>query len=197
MQRAARELCATAGEFDIEIRNSRDDEDTVGVDPLVTRLVIGGTEAEAGIRTWAAASSTDPGNFTTDDEAIVLLDQLAGRTLGNINRDLNQYGVAAGSTKAELVGRALGRVGVHELGHTFGCAHTNSANTVFDAMDRLGLTLGFDPAGTGPDRIFGTADDRSFGFGVDEFETVGVNPLYRGVQDTLNRISFGLATGTN
>ena len=126
-----------------------------------------------------------------------MLDQLAGRTLGNINRDLNQYGVAAGSTKAELVGRALGRVGVHDLGHTFGCSHTDSANTVFNPMDRLGLTLGFDPAGTGPDRIFGTADDFNFGFGTDDYETVGANPLFRGVHDTLNTISYGLATGTN
>jgi hypothetical protein len=183
------------GEFDIEIRNSRDDEDTYGTDPLVTRLVIGGTRAQAGIPYFAASSGEDPGNFTTDDDTLVLLDELAGLTTGNVNRDLNRFGVAAGHTKAELVGRALGRAGAHELGHVFGCWHTEFTNHVFNVMDRgaLGGPNGFDPAGTGADGILGTSDDVDYRFGVDAYSSF--EGVFRGVHDTLNTISFGLATG--
>jgi len=183
------------GEFGIEIRNSRDDADTYGVDPLVTRLVIGGTRAEAGISLFAVSSGVDPGNYSTDDDTVVLLDELAGLTTGAVDRDLNQYGVAAGHTKAELVGRALGRIGIHELGHTFGCWHTDSTNTVFTPMDRgaLGGPNGFDPAGAGADRIFGTADDVEYGFTVDSYSVL--EGLFEGPHDTLNTIAFGLATG--
>ncbi|MHC4137609.1 MAG: hypothetical protein ACYS0K_21900 [Planctomycetota bacterium] len=179
------------GEFDVEIRNSRDHADTYGLDPLVTRLVIGGTQAEAGISVFGVASALDPGNFSTDDEALLLLDQLAGLTPGNINRDLNQFSVAAGRTKAELVGRALARIGMHELAHVFGCRHTDSTNTVFDILDR-GTPHGFDPVGAGPDKILGTADDVDWEFGVDAYDS---REELRGVHDTLNTIAFGLATG--
>jgi len=178
------------GEFDIEIRNSRDHADAFG-DPLVTRLVIGGTQAEGGIDVFAANSSLDPGNFSTDDDTLIMLDQLAGLTQGNVNRDLNQFGTAGDWTKAELVGRALGRLGAHELAHTFGCFHTESANHIFDPMDR-GSPHGFDPAGTGPDKILGTVDDIDFEFGRDAYDS---RQALRGLHDTLNTIAFGLATG--
>jgi len=184
------------GAFDLEIRNSRDHADTYGVDPLVTRLVIGGTQAEAGVGLFAFASTNDLGNFTTDDEAVVLLDQLAGLTTGNVDRDLNQFGIAPGRTKAELVGRALGQIGVHEVGHTFGCWHTESTNTVLDPMDRFASAgAGFDPAGVGADGILGTADDFERAFGVDDYEGPPREGLFRGPHDTLNTIAFGLATG--
>jgi hypothetical protein len=179
------------GQFDIEIRNSRDHADSFGIEPLVTRLVIGGTQAEGGVTVFAANSSLDPGNFSTDDDTFVMLDQLAGLTQENVNRSLNQFGIAAGWTKAELVGRALARIGAHELAHTFGCFHTESSNYVFDVMDR-GSPHGFDPVGAGPDKILGTSDDIDFEFGCDAYDS---RQALIGLHDTLNTIAFGLATG--
>ncbi|MHC4547567.1 MAG: hypothetical protein ACYTEZ_02230 [Planctomycetota bacterium] len=190
----------TPGEFGIEIRNSRDHADTYGIDPLVTRLIIGGTEAEAGVGVWAFASTTDPGNFSTDDDAIVLLDRFAGLTPTPPGQNLNAIPIEAGHTKIELIGRALGNIGSHELGHTFGCWHTEWNNLVVDMMDQggpLGL-VGFGAAAVGPDGIFGTSDDFNKAFGVDAFvlwNKIGGPGLYQGVNDTLNTISFGLATG--
>jgi len=190
------------GEFGIEIRNSRDHADTYGIDPLVTRLIIGGTEEEAGVGVWAFSSTTDPGNFSTDDEAIVLLDRLAGLKASPpvITLDLNSFPIAPGSTKIQLVGRALGNIGSHELGHAFGCWHTEWNNLVVDMMDQggpIGL-VGYGAAAVGPDGIFGTADDFNKQFGVDEFalvDKIGRPDLYRGVNDTLATVSFGLSTG--
>ena len=111
-------------------------------------------------------------------------------TPGALNRDLNQFGVSAGSTKAELVGRALGTIGAHKVGHSFGCYHTQ-LNAVFNLMDR-NTPHGFDAPGAGPDKVFGTADDVDIEFGVDAYD--GIGP-FRGDHDTLNTIAFGLATG--
>jgi hypothetical protein len=187
------------GEFDIEIRNSRDHADTYGVDPLVTRLVIGGTEAEAGIGVFAFASTTDPGNYSTDDDAIVLLDRFAGLKSTPPGENLNAIPIAAGHTKIELVGRALGNIGAHELGHCFGCWHTDWRNTNVDLMDQGGPAgLGALASAVGPDGIFGTADDFDRDFGVDDHASNnpgGAAEPFRGRHDTLNTIAFGLATG--
>lgn len=192
-------LSGVPGEFDIEIRNSRDDADTYGVDPLVTRLVIGGTEEEAGVSAWAFSSTTDPGNYSTDDDTIVLLDRLAGLTPTPPSENLNAIPIAAGHTKIELIGRALGNIGAHELGHCFGCWHTDWQNTTVDLMDQGGPAgLGALASAVGPDGIFGTADDIDKAFGVDAYATVtpgGLAEVFRGRHDTLDTISFGLATG--
>jgi hypothetical protein len=190
----------TPGEFGIEIRNSRDHADTFGTDPLVTRLVISGTEAEAGINVWAIAQSVDVGNFNTGEEALVLLDRFAGLKPTPPGQNLNSYPIAPGSTKIQLVGRALGNAGSHELGHTFGCWHTEWDNLVVDMMDQggpIGL-VGYGAAAVGWDGVFGTGDDFNKAFGVDAYvlvNKIGGPGLFRGVNDTLSTVSFGLATG--
>jgi hypothetical protein len=45
----------------------------------------------------------------------------------------------------------------------------------------------------GPDLIFGTVDDVEVRLGVDAYDT---RSPFRGTQDTLNTIAFGLSTGT-
>ena len=45
--------------------------------PNVSRIIIGGTIAESGISTIGIAQSIDPGNFETDETALVLLDVLS------------------------------------------------------------------------------------------------------------------------
>jgi PKD repeat protein len=64
------------GEFDVEIRNSRDHPDPFG-EPNVSRIIIGGTMDELGIGTLGIAQSIDPGNFAREETGIVLLDLLS------------------------------------------------------------------------------------------------------------------------
>ncbi len=182
------------GEFDIEIRNSRDDPDEFGKDPFVSRIVIGGTKEELDAP-WifvAVSEVIDPGNFSFDDEAIVLLDDLSAPAESEFS--FNQYAIAEGHTKAELVGLGLGSLAAHEAGHFFGNFHTELTepdSDRFDLMDgdpySLDLTVG-----VGPDRVFGTSDDIDVHFGVDVYNNWGA---FRGRQDTLNTIAFGLSTG--
>jgi len=190
----------TPGEFDVEIRNSRDDADTFGLDPLVARIVVGGTQAESGIMWPALTEYVDPGNFDTNSTTLVQLDQFSGlvATPGDLDRDLNQFTLAAGRTKAELVGRALAKVAAHKVGHAFGCRHTEWDNEVYNLMD-TSPRYGFDAAGAGPDKVFGNEDDVDPVFGVDAYMArirgSGAPGPYRGVHDTLNTIAFSLATG--
>ena len=69
--------------FKLKILNSRDNADPWGK-PNVSRIVVGGTIAESGVDTIGIAQSIDPGNFETEETALVLLDVLsaAGRRLG-------------------------------------------------------------------------------------------------------------------
>jgi len=64
------------GQYDVEIRNSRDHPDPWG-EPNVSRVIIGGTMDEIGIGTLGIAESIDPGNFNREETAIVLLDYLS------------------------------------------------------------------------------------------------------------------------
>jgi hypothetical protein len=179
------------GQFDIEIRNSRDHADDFGTNPFVTRVVIGGTKEEFGANIPVAMSEViDPGNFSFDDEAIVLLDDLSA---ANHVFSLNQYDIGPGHTKAELVGKGIGSIAVHETGHLFGNFHTelNSPSLRFDLMDGVPYSLDA-TVGVGEDRVFGTTDDIDVDFGVDVYNNWGV---FVGTQDTLNTIAFGLATG--
>lgn len=175
------------GDFDIEIRNSRDDPDTFGKDPFVARLVIGGSQQEAGFTGNVAgiAQFIDPGNFKTDDEAVV--------TLSLLPPFLNQVPILAPHTKAELIGSQIGNLASHEAGHLFGNFHTDRSPTdpfagVANIMDSGGNGI----RALGPDRIFGTADDVDLSLGVDSYF---LGEPFRGVEDTLNVVAFGLSTG--
>ena len=71
--------------FRLRILNSRDHADPFGK-PNVSRLIVGGTIAESGIATIGIAQSIDPGNFATEETAVVLLDVLSAPADGSANR---------------------------------------------------------------------------------------------------------------
>lgn len=75
-----REFDGIDGSFDIEFLNSRDHADPWG-QPNVSRVIVGGTIAQLGISTIGITESIDPGNFNTEETAIVLLDELSGPPL--------------------------------------------------------------------------------------------------------------------
>jgi hypothetical protein len=172
--------------FALNIRNSRDHADTFG-QANVHRIIVGGTIAESGISTIGIAQFIDPGNFGTEDSAVVLLDVLSDPSGA---ASLNTY-LTPASNKIQFLGRAIANVIAHEGGHLYGNYHTDTFNTVPNLMDAGGNFPGL--FGVGPDNIGGTADDVDYDFGEDTlFPAEGLI----GVEDTLNTTAWGLTRGS-
>ncbi|WP_433043942.1 hypothetical protein [Dactylosporangium sp. CS-033363] len=169
----------------LRILNSRDDPDPFG-QPNVHRIVVGGTIAESGIDTIGIAQFIDPGNYATEDTALVLLDVLSDRTGA---ASLNTY-ITPASNKIKFIGRALGNVISHEAGHLYGSFHTDPLNATPNLMDAGGAFPGL--FGVGPDNIGGTADDFDYDFGDDELTP---DEGFIGVEDTLNTTAWALVKG--
>ena len=176
------------GQFDIEIRNSRDHADPFG-QPNVSRVIIGGTQGELGVQTIGISEGLDVGNLDTTESAIVLLDVLSGQVTPQSTFNINNVPFAAGTTKLDLVGASLAGAVAHEAGHFFGLFHTNNANNVPNLIDVGGAGIGV-YLGLGPDGIFGSPDDTGTGF-----ITPDAYIDFVGVQDTLNALSWSLSTG--
>jgi len=175
------------GDFGIDIRNSRDDRDRYGKDPLVSRIVFGKTADPVLNGMVGGSGFIDVGNFDQADQSFVSTDY--------INDLLAAFPRAKPNSKAMLidfVAEYLSNVGCHEFGHMAGCFHTqytveNEFTEPVNLMDRNHeVTLG-------PDLVFGTRDDITQEFGVDDYDP---NEAYVGRDDTLNTVAFGLSTGT-
>lgn len=177
------------GQFDVEIKNSRDDGDLWG-QPNVTRVIIGGTIDELGIPTIGIAQSIDPGNFDTEESTIVLLDLLSAPADDFGTPTLNQYPIAGGANKIDLVARGVGSVASHEAGHVLGNWHTETFNATLNIMDAGGDLAAI--AGVGPDGVWGTPDDDDLDHVSDTF-----SPFegFFGTENTAVRTAFALSTG--
>ncbi|MDG4790953.1 PPC domain-containing protein [Micromonospora sp. WMMD1102] len=169
--------------FDIRILNSRDHADPWG-QANVSRVIIGGSIEESGVPTIGIAQYIDPGNFGTEDSALVLLDVLS-EPAGD-DPSLNTY-ITPASDKIAFVGRAVGNVTAHEAGHFFGDWHVDQFNDQPNIMDQGGnFPVMF---AVGPDGVGGTADDTDVDFGED---VLNPGEGFTGVEDTLSRIVFGV-----
>ena len=153
--------------------------------PYLSRLIVGGTIAESGIGTIGIASAIDPGNFGLEDTAIILLDLLSA-SASNPN-SLNQFGLAPGAEKLDLVATGVANITAHEAGHFLGLYHTDQFNALATIQDQGGNLPVF--VGVGPDLTFGTADDVDVDFLPDEFNP---NEGFLGIEDQLNIVAFGL-----
>lgn len=169
----------------IAVINSLDHPDLFGHDN-VSRVVIGGTTTEVGFTTVGIAESIDPGNFAHEESALVLQDFLAQPAGPAVS--LNTY-LTPQSDKIKFIGRAIGNIVAHEIGHYVGSWHTDNTNATVNLMDAGGAGIaGF--FGVGPDGIGGTADDTDTDLVTDVFR-----PLeeFTGFEDSLNRTAFGLS----
>jgi hypothetical protein len=169
----------------LKILNSRDNADPFG-QPNVHRIVVGGTIAESGVDTIGIAQFIDPGNYATEDSALVLLDTLSDPS-GDAS--LNTY-ITPASNKIKFIGRALGNVISHEAGHLYGSFHTDPLNDTPNLMDAGGAFPGL--FGVGPDNIGGTADDDDYDFGDDAYTP---DEGLVGTEDTLNTTAWALVKG--
>lgn len=172
--------------FSINVLNSKDDEDPWGGEN-VSRIVVGGTIAESGVPTIGIAQSIDPGNFGTEETALVLLDVLSEPA--GPETSLNTY-LTPESDRIAFVGQAVGNVTAHEAGHFFGNWHTDNQSEHANLQDSGGAN--FDVLfGVGPDGVGGTADDVDVDFGEDTFSPA---EGFVGIEDTAGRLIFGLTS---
>jgi hypothetical protein len=183
-------ITGNAGEFQIDILNSRDHLDYYGIYPNVSRIVVAGSAAEWNVfpgyeLLLGVAMHIDVGNYDLDDTGVVLAE-----TMGNFLDDL-AVPIAPTATRFEFFSEWFAQVILHEAGHNLGNWHTSPFNSVPDTMDNsISLSVAIN---IGPDGIYGSDDDVPFQFGVD--------PSYLGyvpesINDTLNNLAFGLSTGT-
>jgi hypothetical protein len=173
--------------FGIQILNSRDHTDRFGNDPLVSRVVVGGTQAEAEFpgNLIGEAEDVDVGNYKTDDEAVATLDFVKG--------GIDFYHPAA-DRLVDFVATGIAALVLHEAGHIFGCFHTDQPEadhgsgvpSLMDGDVLANLVRAF-----GPDAVFGTSDDFTLRYAVD-----GYGEAFQGRDDALNTVAFGLSVGT-
>lgn len=171
--------------FRLRILNSHDDPDPFG-EKNVSRVIVGGTIAESGIETIGIAQSIDPGNFGTEESALVLLDILSDQAGEFEDPSLNNY-ITPASDRVGFIGQAVGNIVSHEAGHFFGNWHVDQFNDQANLMDQGGNFPVF--YGVGSDEVGGTADDVDVDYGDDAF-----NPSegFTGTEDTLKRLVFTL-----
>ncbi len=173
----------TPGDFGITIFSSEDVPDP-GSNPLVTRIVVGGTTAIFGLDS-PIATAIDIGNFDLTNVAVVQLDAIQDFAA--------QFPVSPAVSRLDAVARQLAVTISHEAAHTFGLRHTDGTNLVGSLIDEGGPANAerfF--AGVGLDGIFGTTDDTQIEFASDRFAPT--EGLF-GTQRVPETLSLVLATG--
>lgn len=169
--------------LNVRIVNGRTSPDTFGR-PNVSRVIVGGTIDESQIPTVGIAEHIDPGNYGREDTALVLQDLMSAPVKGNQSAvvSLNYYLRPGVGNKVQLIGRAVGNVVAHEVGHYIGNWHTDNSNSVKSIMDSGGRGF-WRMFNAGPDWVLGTADDGDTDFTTDRYS---LNEPFFGREDTAN-----------
>lgn len=175
-----------SSQVDIEILNSRDHADVFGAEH-VSRVIIGGTMNELGMFTIGIAESIDPGNFATEETGVVLLDILSGPK--DDPNSINFFEVKSGSSKIDLIGRAVGSIASHEAGHFLSSLHTDNENDAANIMDQ---------GGNFP-QLLGLNDSGQYEGGLKplvQFIADSYSPFegFKGVENTNKSTAYGLSS---
>ncbi|WP_188111983.1 T9SS type A sorting domain-containing protein [Aquimarina sp. RZ0] len=136
-----------------------------------SRVIIGGTREESGIRTVGLANDIDPGNYNLENDAFVLLSELSSTDERN-RTSINFIPLADGFTIEDVMPVVLGNLVCHEFGHYLGNFHCNTFNDHITLMDE---------GGAGVSRLagiflnrgekFGDTNTRDIDFTADEYST--------------------------
>jgi hypothetical protein len=177
------------GRLAVRVLNSKDSPDVFGREN-VSRVVIGGTIEQAGISTIGIAQYIDPGNYSHEDTALVLLDLLSDSDPTD-DASLNYY-LKPGSNRVRFVSRAIGNVASHEIGHYIGNYHTDATDAVHNLMDEGGSNFGQNLYGVGSDGTGGTRDDEDIDFRTD---TYSLAEGFSGNENTLNVSAWAFVRG--
>ncbi|MFI5953664.1 PPC domain-containing protein [Cryptosporangium sp. NPDC051539] len=174
---------------EVRILNSRDNADPWG-QPNVSRAIIGGTQDESGLATVGISQSVDPGNFDTQESALIMMDDMSapGGVRNTTNPSLIAY-FGPKSDKVRFVGTAVGNAVSHEIGHYLGSWHTSALDATADLMDQGGNFAQL--WGVGKDGLGGTADDVNVHYGRDVFDPV---EGFGGTQNSGANTQWGLTT---
>ncbi len=174
-----------AGQFGVEVLNSRDHADP-GNDPYTTRILIGGTAATYfALNVLGRAQSVDIGNFDPSELVFVTVESFEGPA--------TSAPISNGSSVLEAISTLLATVVTHEAGHSFGLRHTNSTNNVPSIIDSGGPQSILNGLGVGLDGIYGTEDDIPIIFpDSDQFEPA---EGFIGNSRVAASLSWALATG--
>jgi hypothetical protein len=183
------DLRTTVPRLQYELRNSRDHADPFG-QPNVSRIIVGGFESQLGIPTIGIAESVDPGNYDREETAVVLLEALATNGSGIAAQNVAR---AAGTTLIDVIGRGVGNVAVHELGHILGAWHTKNDNYTPCVMDAGGGYLLLNVYETGLDAVAGTIDDEPSRFVTDYFDEYEGVAFGGSIEFTGVRAAYALA----
>jgi hypothetical protein len=124
----------------------------------VSRVVVGGSIAASGLPTIGIAQSVDPGNYATEETAVVLLDVLS-RPAPDPD-SLNTYAPVPIRRRIGYLGEVIGDYVSHEIGHLAGNWHTEPAGGRQGLMDSTDIAA----IVAGPDGVGGTADDVHLAF---------------------------------
>ena len=168
----------------VQVLTSRDDRDRFGATNW-SRVIVGGTIQESGIPTIGIAQSIDPGNFETEETALVLLDVLSGSPEEFGEDSINSWITDDTEDQVAFIGEALGIVISHEIGHLLGNWHVEHFNETDNIMDQFVLF------GAGADGVGGTADDVDIDFGRDIFSLL---EGFGGTEDTATRSGYATTT---
>lgn len=174
----------------VRVINSKDNADVFGAEN-VSRVIVGGTIEQSGVPTIGIAQYIDPGNYSHEDTALVLLDELSSADPTNIG-SLNYY-LRPGSDRVGFVSKAIANVTSHEIGHYIGNYHTDSQDAVHNLMDEGGSNFGQNLYGVGPDGIGGTRDDEDIDFRTDTYSLV---EGFTGRENTLNVSAWAFVRGS-
>ncbi|NMO53783.1 hypothetical protein HH310_21690 [Actinoplanes sp. TBRC 11911] len=149
----------------------------------VSRVVVGGTMKDSGLPTIGIAQSIDPGNYATEETAVVLTDILSDTAADPDS--INAY-LTGSRDRVGYIAEVLSDYISHEVGHLLGNWHTQPTDGRPGLMDSTDIAR----IVAGRDGIGGTADDQRIPFATNDYLA---SDGFNGQENTAARVAAALS----